>query len=42
MDLQEMEWGDLNWIDMAQDRDRWQAFMNAVINVRDPKKHRIS
>ena len=26
--------GDMNWIDMAQDRDRWQTLVNAVRNVR--------
>jgi hypothetical protein len=26
MDLQEVGWGDLDWIDLAQDRDRWRVF----------------
>jgi len=25
MDLQEVEWGSMDWIDVAQDRDRWRA-----------------
>ena len=31
MDLQEV-----NWTDMAQDRDRWRAFVNTVMNLRVP------
>jgi hypothetical protein len=32
MDLQEVGWEGLDWIDMAQDRDRWRALVNAVMN----------
>jgi hypothetical protein len=28
-----VEWGDVDWIDLAQDRDRWKALVNAVINL---------
>jgi hypothetical protein len=34
MDLQEVGWEDVDWIDMAQDRDRWRAVVNAVMNLR--------
>jgi hypothetical protein len=35
MDLQEMGWGrGMDWIDMAQDRDRWRAVVSAVMNLR--------
>ena len=36
MGLEEMEWGSMDWIDLAQDRDRCQAFVNAVTNLRVP------
>jgi hypothetical protein len=34
MDLQEEGWGSMNWIDLAQNRDRWKYLANAVMNLR--------
>jgi hypothetical protein len=33
MDLTEIGWGDMDWIDQAQDRDQWRALVNTVMNL---------
>ena len=34
MDLQEVRYGFMDWIDLAQERDRWWALLNVVMDVR--------
>jgi hypothetical protein len=34
MDLGGMEWGDVDWIGLAQDRNRWRALLDSVLNLR--------
>jgi hypothetical protein len=36
MDLREIGWDGIDWIDLAQDRDQWRAFVNTVMNLGVP------
>jgi hypothetical protein len=36
MDLLEIGWGGVDWIGLAQDRDKWKALANVVMNFRVP------
>jgi hypothetical protein len=36
LDLREIEWDGVNWIDMAQDRDKWKVLVNTVLNLGVP------
>jgi hypothetical protein len=36
MDLEEVGWGDVDWIGLAKDRDRWRAVVNSVLNPQVP------
>jgi hypothetical protein len=36
MDLREIGWNGVDWMDMAQDRDQWRALVDTVLNLRVP------
>jgi hypothetical protein len=36
VDLLEIDWGGVDWIGLAQDRDKWSALVNAVMNLQVP------
>jgi hypothetical protein len=36
MDIREIEWSGVDWIDMAQDRDKWRALVNTEVKFRVP------
>jgi hypothetical protein len=36
MDLEEVEWSDVDWIGLGKDRNRWRDLVNSVLNLRVP------
>jgi hypothetical protein len=36
IDIGEIGWGGMGWIDLAQDRDQWRALVNTVMDLRVP------
>jgi hypothetical protein len=41
MNLREIGWGTMDWVDLTQDRDQWRALSNTVMNLRVGKFLRI-
>jgi hypothetical protein len=37
IDLREIEWGGMDWINLSQDRDQWRALVKTVMKLRVPK-----
>jgi hypothetical protein len=37
IDLREIGWDGIDWIDLAEDRDQWMALVNTVMNLRVPQ-----
>jgi hypothetical protein len=35
IDIREIGWDSMDWIDVTQDRDQWRALVNTVMNLRD-------
>jgi hypothetical protein len=36
IDVRQIRWDGMDWIDMAQDRDQWRALVKTVVNLRVP------
>jgi hypothetical protein len=36
IDLRDIGWGGMDWIDLAKDRDQWRALVNTIVNLRVP------
>jgi hypothetical protein len=36
MDLRDIGWDGIDWVDLAQDREQWKALVNTVMNLRVP------
>jgi hypothetical protein len=36
MDIREIGWGGMDWIDLDRERDQWRALVNTVMNLRVP------